>query len=193
MNNEIKTKTINGEVLIDVESFAIGLGISQIAKSGNVSVIWNRVNKYLNRTKLNKVSKGDYINKREASLILSRIRNARSYHIAELIGIDVLNTTIPSIEQDVLSKIIKSFPNEKIALQKTILGSYKIDLYFTDYNLAIEVDEFGHSDRDKDYDSNREKYVLEHTNVNKFIRINPDAPDYDIFKSIGEINNYLCN
>ena len=26
---------------------------------------------------------------------------------------------------------------------------YRIDFYFDDYKLAIEVDEFGHSDRDK--------------------------------------------
>ena len=34
---------------------------------------------------------------------------------------------------------------------------YKIDLYFHDYKLAIEVDEYGHSDRNIDYKIQRRK------------------------------------
>ena len=33
----------------------------------------------------------------------------------------------------------------------SVLG-YKIDFYFHDYKLAIEVDEFGHDDRDISYE-----------------------------------------
>ena len=33
---------------------------------------------------------------------------------------------------------------------------YKIDLYFHHYRLATEVDEFGHCDRDIEYEKERE-------------------------------------
>ena len=50
-NNELfqlEVKSENGESLFDVESVARSLGITQIAKSGNEVVRWERVNKYLN-------------------------------------------------------------------------------------------------------------------------------------------------
>ncbi|SEU01547.1 Prophage antirepressor [Enterococcus malodoratus] len=44
---ELEVKTENGESLFDVETVAKSLGITQIAKSGNEVVRWERVNKYL--------------------------------------------------------------------------------------------------------------------------------------------------
>ena len=44
-------------------------------------------------------------------------------------------------------KIIKTFSNEKIIPQYSVLD-YQIDLYFLEHELAIEVDEKGHTDRD---------------------------------------------
>ena len=54
-------------------------------------------------------------------------------------------------EQSILSKIVTLFPAEEIILQHNVLG-YKIDAYFPEYKLAIEVDEQGHNDRDIDYE-----------------------------------------
>lgn len=179
--------------MFDAETAAIGLGITQIAKSGNVSVRWNRVNKYLNLDKDNKVYKGDMLTKQQVILLISRIRNARSFEFAKSIGINTSELTVPSIEQDVLSKIIRAFPNEHINLQQTVLGKYKIDLYFQNYGLAVEVDEFGHVDRPENYDKEREQEILRKTKVNRFVRINPDSDRYDIFDSIGFIHTYISN
>ena len=40
--------------------------------------------------------------------------------------------------------------------QYTVI-SYRIDLYFHKYKLAIEVDELGHSDRNIDYEIQRQQ------------------------------------
>ena len=40
--------------------------------------------------------------------------------------------------------------------QYTVLG-YRIDLYFHEYKLAIEVDELGHNDRNIDYEIQRHR------------------------------------
>ena len=44
--------------------------------------------------------------------------------------------------------------------QYTVL-SYRIDLYFHDYKLAIEIDENGHSNRTTDYEIKRQKAIEE--------------------------------
>lgn len=190
--NGLKVKEENGQVMFDAETAAIGLGLVDTSK-GTTKVRWSRINQYLNLTKDNKVAKGDTLTRQQVILLISRIRNARSFEFAKSIGINTAELTIPSIEQDVLSKIIKAFPNEHIALQKTVLGKYKLDLYFPDYGLAIEVDEFGHSDRAEKYDEEREQEILRKTKVNRFVRINPDSKRYDIFDSIGFIHSYISN
>ena len=46
-NVDLPVREVNGRIEFDAEASAIGLGISQIAKSGNEVVRWERVNKYL--------------------------------------------------------------------------------------------------------------------------------------------------
>ena len=54
-------------------------------------------------------------------------------------------------EQSVLTKIISSFEGENMQTQCKV-WSYRIDLYFHDYKLAINIEENGHSDRNIDYE-----------------------------------------
>ena len=49
-----------------------------------------------------------------------------------------------------------AFEGENMQIQYSIL-SYTIDLYFYDYELAIEVDEKGHKDRNIDHEIKRQK------------------------------------
>ena len=51
-------------------------------------------------------------------------------------------------KESVTMKIIKTFSNEKILPQCSILD-YQIDLYFHEHKLTIEVDGKGHTDRDE--------------------------------------------
>ena len=72
--------------------------------------------------------------------------------------------------------------------QYNFLG-YRIDLYFYDYKLTIEIDEYGHSDRNVDYQIKRKKTIEQELDC-KFIRIHPDK-DFDIFKTINEIFRHI--
>ena len=49
-------------------------------------------------------------------------------------------------EQKVLKSIKDTFEGEDMQTQYTVIG-YRIDLYFHEYKLAIEVDELRHADR----------------------------------------------
>ena len=59
-------------------------------------------------------------------------------------------------EQSVLTKIKISCKGENIQTEYSVLG-YRIDLYFHDYKLTIEIGDNGHSDRNIDYEIKRQK------------------------------------
>ena len=82
-----------------------------------------------------------------------------------------------------------AFEGENLQTQYSVLG-YRIDLYFHDYKLAIEVDEKGHKDRNIDHEIQRPK-ALEKEPGCKFIRIDPDKEDFNIFKAINEIHRHI--
>ena len=93
-------------------------------------------------------------------------------------------------KESVTIKIIKVFSNEKILLQHSVLN-YQIDLYFSEHKLAIEVGQKGHIDRDEKKENEREEKIKKELGC-KFIRINPDAENYDIFVKIGKINDFIA-
>ena len=80
---------------------------------------------------------------------------------------------------------MSSFEVENMQTQYNVLG-YRVDLYFHDYKLAIEVHDNGPSDRDIDYEIKRQKAIEQELDC-KFIRIDPDKEDFDIFRAINEI------
>ena len=92
-------------------------------------------------------------------------------------------------EKSVLKSVMDAFEGENIQTQYSVLG-YRIDLYFHDYKLAVEVDEKGHKDRNIDHDIKIQK-ALEKELSCEFIRINPDEKDFNIFKTINEINRKI--
>ena len=75
---------------------------------------------------------------------------------------------------------------QKICKHNIKFLSYRIDLYFHDYKLAIETDENGHNDRNIHYEIRRQKATEQELSC-KFIRIHPDKEGFDIFKTVNEI------
>ena len=65
--------------------------------------------------------------------------------------------------QSVLNLTMDVFEGENMQTQDNVLG-YKIDLYFYDYKLAVEIDEKAHKDRNIDHEIERQK-VLEKNEV----------------------------
>ena len=92
-------------------------------------------------------------------------------------------------EQSVLTKIMSSFEGENMQTQYHVL-SYRIDLYFHDYKLAIEIDENENSDRNIERQNKRQK-AIEQERGYKIIRTDPDKEDFDIFKTVNEIVRHV--
>ena len=87
-----------------------------------------------------------------------------------------------------MTKIKETFSTEGIIFQYFVLG-YKIDAYFLRYELAVEVDERRHNDRDLEGKIGRQKAFEKGLDC-KFLRINPARENFNIFNEINKI--YDC-
>ena len=81
------------------------------------------------------------------------------------------------------------FEGENLETQYSVLG-YRIDLYFHDYELAVEIDKNGHKDRNEEHESQREKEIETELGC-RFIRINPDKENFNISKAKNKIFRHI--
>ena len=100
-----------------------------------------------------------------------------------------LHDAINTKEQTIINSIKAVFEGENIQTQYSVLGS-RIDFYFNEYKLAVEVDELGHAGRNINNEIERQKALEKELNC-VFIRINPDEKDFNIFKEINKIHRHI--
>ena len=118
-------------------------------------------------------------------------------------------------EHEVKSKIRTIFVNEKILEEYSVKiyeidpyfyehyrkkiqtdenGSeyilFRIDIYFTEYFLAVEIDEKGHTDRDLIFEEKRQKALEKKLNC-EFIRINTSRENYDADYEASRIHTFI--
>ena len=67
---------------------------------------------------------------------------------------------------------------------------FRIDIYFTKYFLAVEIDEKGHTDRDLIFEEKRQKALEKKLNC-KFIRINTSRENYDADYEASRIQMFI--
>lgn len=153
-----------------------------LASQGNTETL---APKKLNKNNLAMI----YINKSGLIALLCKSKQPNKCEFIKYckkeFGISIENNSFLSKEQDTIGSITKAFSHLKFKRQFHI-GDYKIDLYFPDKKIAIECDELGHEDRNIINEIERQKYIEKQLNC-KFIRYNPDAEDFDIFKVINQI------
>ena len=88
--DDLKVKEENGQILFDAESAAIGLGLSTVAKSGNVVVRWSRVNKYLFSTDGENVKRGDFITEPQFYKLAIKANNETAEKFQDWVTSEVL-------------------------------------------------------------------------------------------------------
>ena len=69
---------------------------------------------------------------------------------------------------------------------------FRIDIYFTEYFLAVEIDEKGHTDRDLIFEEKRQKTFEKKLNC-EFIRINTSREIYDASYEVSRIQTFISN
>ena len=69
---------------------------------------------------------------------------------------------------------------------------FRTDIYFTEYFLAVEIDEKGHTDRDLIFEEKRQKALEKKLNCT-FIRINTSKENYDADYEASRIQTFISN
>ena len=91
-------------------------------------------------------------------------------------------------ETSIAKKNNKTFPKENIDLNKKF-NYRKPHIRFKNYNLIIEIDEGNHENYDSDDEKERED-MFKKRNF-KIFRCNPNNPNFDLLKFLGETNLYV--
>ena len=67
---------------------------------------------------------------------------------------------------------------------------FRIDIYFTEYFLAVEIDEKGHTGRDLIFEEKRQETLEKKLNC-EFIRINASTENYDADHEASRIQLFI--
>ena len=129
-----------------------------------------------------------YTNTAGIKEILNRGRKPECNKFLEQLELDLENKK-NSHEAVILDQIIEFLDKVEYKLQYH-LGQYFIDMYIPEYNIVIEVDERGHSDRDPKKELDRETYIRANLTT-KILRINPNAPNFRIAKELGNLHRLM--
>lgn len=118
----------------------------------------------------------------------ARLSLSRKQEILEYFGIKDKLLIRSYIEEEIHQNLIKAFSHHQYIQQFAVL-SYRIDLYFPTFKLAIECDE-----HHEDY--NQESEITRHENITRelncqWIRYKPYDKDFDIFVLINEIMRHV--
>lgn len=135
-----------------------------------------------------------FINENGLQQLILRSEKIVSVEIARAFGIDI-HQKITRKEIDIVVELIDFCKSAGIEYThpQTIQHrnkTYYIDFFLPEYEIAVEIDEFGHRDRDPQYEKAREnciKRVFKYT----LIRSNPDDPEFTIAGLIGEIHKAI--
>ena len=109
--------------------------------------------------------------------------------LAEHMGIKIIGYKYVHKEASTIYTIQKVFEGISMKQQFSI-GSYRIDLYFSEDKLAIQWDEHDHKDRYINYERRRQAFIEDLLNC-KFIRYNPDAEDFTTERVLNKIFQYI--
>ena len=91
-------------------------------------------------------------------------------------------------EQDIISALQVAFEGE-IILTQYCIENKRLDAYFSEYKLGIEIDEYNHESRNFNHEKSRQLMIEIHGIT--VIRTNPDAADFDMNKLINQIYKHI--
>ena len=122
-----------------------------------------------------------YVNSAGLRQLIHKSQMPEALTLAAKVGMD-LDTKYIRKEPEIVNHVQDFLGELRVATEcQKQVGRYRVDLYLPDHSVALEVDEHGHRDRDPEYDRCRQTCV-ERALGCEFMRVNPDAPDFNVFK-----------
>jgi very-short-patch-repair endonuclease len=157
----------------------------------NIHYIIEKNKIYNNNHKRGGQNKIQYLLTEEAFELLKNSFNLRNRYIVDINdNVKQVNLCMP-IENQTIGFIENTYKDILNIKRQLYIGKYRVDLYFIDYKLVIECDEFNHQDRDITEEKNREEYIC--SLGNKIIRYNPNEKNFDLSNVLRKINVILFN
>ena len=154
--------------------------------SKNIAVfVLKRIRKYYGKKKKTTLPKKKKKNTKHFLKMKRVFLLLKNLHVIKL---SVVNDLMVWEETSITEKIIKLFPNENIVINEKF-NNRKPDIWFKNQNLTIEIDEGNHENYDWDYEKEREDMFKKHDF--KIFWCNPNDPNFDLFKFLGEIILYI--
>jgi very-short-patch-repair endonuclease len=134
-------------------------------------------------------NKIDYFLTEPAFELLKNSYNLRNRYLVDINNnIKQVNVCM-CIENQTIGFIENAYKNILQVKRQYKIGKYKADLYFIDYKLVIECDEYNHKDRDPIKEKLRDEYMI--LLGNKIIRYNPNEKSFDLSNVLNQINKIL--
>ena len=78
---------------------------------------------------------------------------------------------------------------EEIIFTRYCIENKRLDAYFSNHKLGIEVDEYNHEGRKSSYEKSRQ--LMKESHGITIIRTNSDAADFDIDRLINQIYTHI--
>ena len=113
-------------------------------------------------------------------------RKIKSHKVLEFkrkLGFD--NNKYSFDEKYIISALPAAFEG-KTMHTKYCVQNKRLNLYFSEHKFGIEIDEYGHVDRDFEYEQIRQLMIEEQVGC-KIIRTDPDAADFNIYRIIYQV------
>jgi len=136
-------------------------------------------------------NKDNYLLTNECYEIIKDNYNLKNKYLTKLLGNIKNFNLLMSLENQTIGWIENSYKDVERTKRQYIIGTYKVDLYFEDYKLVIECDEFNHKDRNINYELARQEYII--SKGKTIIRFDPNNKDFDLSFVLREIHKFIRN
>jgi very-short-patch-repair endonuclease len=118
-----------------------------------------------------------------------RSKSSMSEEILKILGYDSIK--VISIESKTIGFIKRCFRDEEM-IQQFCVGSYRIDLYFPKYKIAVECDEKNGHTRDKHLEQDKERQEFIESELGcTFIRYRPEENEMELADAIYKIQQII--
>ena len=126
---------------------------------------------------LEKVNKHRYLLTQTTYELLQSSYNLKNKFMPMVQNLKQISTIIMSLENQTIGFIHSAFSGIYNMKRQQREAPYYIDLVFLDHALALECDENGHTDRDQDYERERESVIAGKYMI---LRFNPNSGSFDL-------------
>ena len=146
------------------------------------------------RTEINKGKRGGhnkitYLLTENTFELIKNTFNLKHRYLTKITDNNHHINLLMSLENQTIGFIENCFKYITETKRQKVFDCYKVDLYFNNFNVIVECDENNHSDRNEEYEKQREEYLLSQNNT--IIRFDPNHTRFELSLVIREINRVI--